>query len=569
MDKNKILENELAQREAELALINAVQEGILAKKAMPEIYELIGDRLKNLFEAQVTSIMTFDHNTQLEHFQYLFEDGKRLYPDSRPLNKIREHIIETKGIILVNENAEENMTKITGEELVAVPGTQKPSSLLFVPLIIKDTVIGCLTLQHLTKENAFHQSDVQLLSTLANSISLALENARLFSESEKRSAEMSVINSVQAGLVAEMDMQDIYDLVGNRIRDLFDAQVTSIITFNQKEKTEQFQYLFESGERLYPESRPYDKFREKLIADKKPILFNQKVLEKLSEINGIPFKPVPGTIMPKSALYVPMIVSDTTRGYITLQNYDREHAFSDSDVSLLNTLANSLSIALENARLFKETNKLLAITEQRNAELAVINSVQDGLVREMNMEAIYTLVGEKICEVLNTQTMIIRTFDHEAGIEIWRYAVENGVRILVDPRPYNWANKILVETKKSVLVNRDYVKTSKEHGGSGVVKGLPPKSAIFIPMLVGDLVVGSVSLQNVEKEDAFTESDVRLITTLTNSMSVALENARLFSETEQRNAELAVSRPDSWQRWIFRASMIWWEIASGICSIRR
>src|SRR5690606_30594308 len=127
-------------------------------------------------------------------------DGKRLYPDSRPLNKIREHIIETKGIILVNENAEENMTKITGEELVAVPGTQKPSSLLFVPLIIKDTVIGCLTLQHLTKENAFHQSYVQLVSTLANSISLAFENARLFSESEKRSAVMSVINSVQAGL---------------------------------------------------------------------------------------------------------------------------------------------------------------------------------------------------------------------------------------------------------------------------------------------------------------------------------------------------------------------------------
>jgi GAF domain-containing protein len=540
MDKNKILESKLAQREAELALINAVQEGILAKNSMPVIYELIGDQLKDIFDAQVTGIMTFDHNTQLEHFQYLFEDGERLFPDSRPLNKIRQHIIDTKEVLLVNENAEENMTRITGEILVAVPGTQKPSSLLFVPLIIKNKVIGCLTLQHLTKENAFHQSDVQLLSTLANSISLALENARLFNESEKRSDEMEVINSVQAGLVAEMAMQDIYDLVGERLRDLFDAQVTSIITFNQSDKTEHFQYLFESGERLYPKSRPYDKFREKLIAEKSPVLFNQKVMEKLSEINGTPFKPVPGTMMPKSALYVPMIVNDMTRGYITLQNYDREHAFSDSDVRLLNTLANSLSIALENARLFKETNNLLGITEQRNAELAVINSVQDGLVREMNMQAIYNLVGEKICEVLNTQTLIIRTFDHENGIENWRYAVENGKRIQVDPRPFIWANKILIESKKSIIVNRDFVATSKKHGGSGVTKGLPPKSAIFIPMLVGDVVVGSVSLQNVEIEDAFSESDVRLITTLTNSMSVALENARLFSETEQRNAELAV-----------------------------
>ena len=50
-------------------------------------------------------------------------------------------------------------------------------------------------------------------------------------------------------------------------------------------------------------------------------------------------------------------------------------------------------------------------------------------------------------------------------------------------------------------------------------------------MIVGDVVRGSVSLQNVDKENAFTESDLRLLTTLTNSMSVALENARLFDET--------------------------------------
>ncbi|MBL0305816.1 MAG: GAF domain-containing protein [Chitinophagaceae bacterium] len=59
----------------------------------------------------------------------------------------------------------------------------------------------------------------------------------------------------------------------------------------------------------------------------------------------------------------------------------------------------------------------------------------------------------------------------------------------------------------------------------------PPKSAVFVPMIVGDVVKGSVSLQNVEKENAFSEADMRLLTTLTNSMSVALENARLFDET--------------------------------------
>ena len=64
---------------------------------------------------------------------------------------------------------------------------------------------------------------------------------------------------------------------------------------------------------------------------------------------------------------------------MSLQNVDRENAFSDSDVRLLETLANSMSVALENARLFDETTRLLKETEQRTAELAVINSVQEGL----------------------------------------------------------------------------------------------------------------------------------------------------------------------------------------------
>ena len=100
-----------------------------------------------------------------------------------------------------------------------------------------------------------------------------------------------------------------------------------------------------------------------------------------------------------------------------------------------------------------------------------------------------------------------------------------------------WANKQLIKTKQPLLINENYVETAQKFGGTGVSKGLPPKSALFVPMIVGDVVRGSVSLQNVEKENAFTESDLRLLTTLTNSMSVALENARLFDESNRLLAE--------------------------------
>src|SRR2546426_11921077 len=93
--------------------------------------------------------------------------------------------------------------------------------------------------------------------------------------------------------------------------------------------------------------------------------------------------------MEKSVVFVPMVSSDQARGMIGLMDLEREHAFSDSDVRLLQTLANSMSVALENARLFDETQRLFKETEQRDAELAIINSVQQALAAELNMQGIY------------------------------------------------------------------------------------------------------------------------------------------------------------------------------------
>ena len=86
----------------------------------------------------------------------------------------------------------------------------------------------------------------------------------------------------------------------------------------------------------------------------------------------------PAQMSEKSVVFVPLVAGDQARGLINLASMEQEHAFSDSDVRLLQTLANSMSVALENARLFDETQRLLKETEQRDAELAIINSVQQG-----------------------------------------------------------------------------------------------------------------------------------------------------------------------------------------------
>ena len=62
--------------------------------------------------------------------------------------------------------------------------------------------------------------------------------------------------------------------------------------------------------------------------------------------------------LPKSALYVPLTMGEAMRGEIVLVDMQKEHAFSQSDVRLLETLANSMSVALETARLWEQEQRI-------------------------------------------------------------------------------------------------------------------------------------------------------------------------------------------------------------------
>ena len=110
----------------------------------------------------------------------------------------------------------------------------------------------------------------------------------------------------------------------------------------------------------------------------------------------VALSPIPGGISsPESWLGVPILTGDRVIGVIVLESTDRD-VFVEADERLLSTLAASMGVALENARLFDETKRLLAETDQRAAELAIINGVQQGLAAELDLQAMYDLVGDQV-----------------------------------------------------------------------------------------------------------------------------------------------------------------------------
>jgi GAF domain-containing protein len=531
------------QRAAELAIINSVQAGLASQLDIQAIYELVGEKIREIFDANAVVLATFDLEKNIMHRRYEIEQGKRHYLEPMPIPRIWQNFIQDGRSLLVNHDVQGIIQRIDPE--FKAPAGEIPKSLLAVPIRIQDRLFGAISLQNIERENAFRESDVHLLETLANSLSIALENARLFDETqrllketEQRAAELAIINSVQAALSSQLDMEAIYKLVGEKIREIFDANVVVLVTFDLEKNLEYWHYAIEQGKRFYLEPSPIPKIWSNFIQRGQPIWVNDHFLEWALQID--PDFEVPGGQVPKCVVVVPIRSQGKLIGAISLQNVEHENAFSGADLSLLETLANSLSVALENAHLFNETQRLFQAEQQRAAELAIINSIQAGLASQLDMHAVYELVGEKIRNIFKANTVVLATFDSEKNLMHRHYEYEDGKRFHTGtiPTPNYW--RYFIQQDRSYLINDHLLEFMKAIDSEfKAPAGEVPKSAVSVPIRIRDKLQGVISLQNIDLENAFNESDLHLLETLANSMSVALENARLFEQAEQRAAELS------------------------------
>ena len=524
---------ETRQRNAELALVNEIGSALAKQLDFAAIIELVGERVRAIFQVQSLFIALYDVATNLIHWPYDIDEG---VPFDRGIRELGPGITST----VIRSGRPQRISTIDEQEAagaIQVGGTET-QSWLGVPIHAGDQVIGVVGLESL-QPYAFSEGDERLLSTLASSMGVALENARLFdetkrllTETDQRAAELAIINVVQKGLAAEIDMQAMYDLVGDKIQEIFDAQVVDIGVYDRETRQLRFPYTIERGVRFPDEPMELIGYRKHVFATGDPLLIDHDIAARNAEYGN------PSILVgeaPKTSLFVPIHGGDRVSGVVSLQNLDAEYAFDESDVRLLSTISASLSVALENARLVDETR-------QRNAELAIINGIQQGLAAELDMQAMYDLVGDKIQEIFDAQIVDIGIFDRREQLFHFPYWIERGVRFPDEPVGLVGFRRHVLETGRSLMVNEDIQGRAVDFGqpASGELAGEVPKSVLFSPLMVGGLPSGVVSLQNIDREHAFSSSDLDLLTTLAASLSVALDNARLIDETRQRAAELAI-----------------------------
>ncbi|NLF02787.1 MAG: GAF domain-containing protein, partial [Anaerolineales bacterium] len=390
-ETNRLLE-ETRQRNAELALINAIQQGLAAQLDALAIIDLVGDKLREIFGGQNTMIALYHRATNMVNVPYWVGDnGQRIRPEPLELGTgLTSRVIESRQPLVLGTAAE-------GVDLGAViedDGTpEMPESWLGVPIIVGSEVTGAISLQDWPK-NRYSDSDVRLLSTLASSMAVALENARLFAETNRlleetrqRNAELALINTVQQGLAAQLDVQAIYDLVGDKLREIFGGQATFIALYDEASRTISFPYYVgDQGERIAAQPLELGQGLSSIVITSRRSLVLGKYEDAVAY--GAVFQ---DDDRMESWMGAPILIGDTVIGLIAVQDYPANR-YAESDVRLLSTLASSMAVALENARLFGETNRLLDETRQRAAELEIISSVGRALAAQLDMQAIYDVV---------------------------------------------------------------------------------------------------------------------------------------------------------------------------------
>lgn len=522
----------LEQRNAELALLNSVSAALVETLDIKAMTRLVGDKMRDIFHADSVLIMLVDRQSNLIHVPYEYdqkEGGYIDYIEPFPLGVGLSSRVIASGQPLMLGTLEEEIASgaYFPPEILEKGSGFLSQSWLGVPIIAKNQILGLVALSD-TRQHAFNENHLRLLQTLSGNMGIAVENAHLFAAEQERGQELETINKIQEILASNLDLETIYELIGENVMSVFNVTVMDMVTYDPMNGLMSMPYSFEKGDRsVIAPRKPYG-FRQQVISSGDPLLINSNFVKLAGEYGN----PLLSGEWPKSALFVPLLVDGKTRGVISIQNLEYENAFTCSDVRLLQTMANSISSALENARLFNETQRLLHETEQRAAELLTVNTISAALTSELDLNTLIHLVGEQIRALFNADIAYVALDDILSGKIIFPYTFGEEYTPIA---PGTGLTGHIISTGKPLLINREADRHTQNLDFQSI--GQRSRSYLGVPIFASGRAVGVISVQNTGREDAFTPNDEKLLSTISSSLGIALRNAQLFDEIRHHEQE--------------------------------
>lgn len=400
-----------------------------------------------------------------------------------------------------------------------IKGVSGARSEMAVPLIVDNNVIGVLDAES-KDENAFSDEDFVMFRIFASNVAVAIRNADILNrliasnnELKQRLNEIQTISRVANSVSTILNIDVLLLKILNLIRETLNFSNCAVLLLDRETGVlrvrAQIGYKEETIKDLV--IRPGEGITGRVLLYGKPVLIGDIKNEPgyIEGING-----------GRSEISVPLIVRDEIIGVLDAES-PIPNKFTENDLNLFSVFASYISSAIYNAELFSEL-------EQKNQmlrrSLSEIEKMNQDLIRYSNeVKQINEKLNKRIVEitaVYEASKTIISSLDLEETLQsivmLTNDLVKSSVSAikLIDSETHEVKERIR-------LVSNDIETRVSENGKS-----------FEIPLKIGDKIIGYFELGNVDPS-TMGEEEKQILLTLASQAAIAIENARLFEETQR------------------------------------
>jgi GAF domain-containing protein/CheY-like chemotaxis protein len=434
---------------------------------------------------------------------------------------------------------------ITTDPEYALPESSslgKARTALGVPLLRQNVPIGVIVLARQRVER-FTDKQIELVTTFADQAVIAIENARLFEAEQQRTRELTESLQQQT---ATADVLKVISRSAFELQPVFDALVESAVRLCEAERA----FLFTFDGEVLRSTACYNVSAElREWVDRNPIrpgrhtVSARAALERrtvhVPDVQADPEyayavrddRPI------RTTLAVPMLKGDDLVGTITLYRLEFK-PFTDKQIALVETFADQAVIAIENVRLFDEVQARTRELARSVEELRALGEVSQAVNSTLDLETVLTTIVAKAVQLSNTDAGVIYVFDElDATLRVratYGLSDEFVAAIRSQPGASDALRRAIQDRQPLEMDIRDEppspVREISMRAGF--------RARLVVPLVGADRVVGALVVRRKQSGN-FSKDTIQLLQTFAAHSVLAIQNARLFHQIEEKGRELA------------------------------
>lgn len=402
------------------------------------------------------------------------------------------------------------------------------SARLFVALPASGQSVGWLALGPRLSGQPYTPRDLIFLENLADQASVAVQRMQTVANLERRVQEMNALMRVSQGVNITVTFDDVLELIYAQTAQIIPTSHFYITLYNKDNDYYYYGFAVENNDRITVRENvpfpPNTGLVAEVIRKGRPIQTQDYIRE--NQMHGF----APETEGIYAWMGVPLNAGTESIGALSVGSRDPATTYTHGQLDILQTIANQTAGAIVKARLLQEA-------QQRAHQLTTLNDVTRRLTSTLELEPLFQNVLESAVNILNCEAGSLFLLDDQTGELIFKVTVGPLAKDLLGQRlaPGSGIVGRAVNTRGPVMEN-DARRSSGWNAKTDDQTGFTTRSLLAVPLQIKDNVMGVVEVINRRDGLPFVEEDQTLLTAFAGQAAVALENARLYTLTDQELA---------------------------------